>query len=131
MNSSMTRRRPNDLRKHSPGGPAQALLRLAGCALAVVIASADARAQDKSGASSGMTVTVERARQECFADTVRVAGTLVPQQESLVRPDMEGMRITQVLVEDGTVVTQGQALARLARPEGQPGQGPSTSSVQA
>src|SRR5262249_23476938 len=53
------------------------------------------------------------------------------QQESLVRPDTEGMRITQGLVEDGAVVTQGQALARLARPEGQPGQGPSTSSAQA
>jgi HlyD family secretion protein len=127
----MTSRRPNDLRKHASGGPVQALLRLAGCALAVVIASADARAQDKSGASSGMTVTVERARQECFADTVRVAGTLVPQQESLVRPDMEGMRITQVLVEDGTVVAQNQALARLARPEGQPGQGPATTTLQA
>lgn len=95
------------------------------------MASGIAKAEDKAGSSSAMAVTVERAHQECFADTVRVAGTLVPREESLARPDMDGLRITQVSVEDGDAVKQGQVLARLARPEGQPGQGPATATVQA
>ncbi|HML14287.1 MAG TPA: efflux RND transporter periplasmic adaptor subunit [Xanthobacteraceae bacterium] len=78
-----------------------------------------------------MAVTVERAHRDCFADTVRVAGTLVAREESFARPDTDGQRITQVLVEDGDVVTEGQVLARLARPEGQPGQGPAASEVHA
>ncbi len=95
------------------------------------MASGVAKAEEKAGPSSAMAVTVERAHQECFADTVRVAGTLVPREESFARPDMDGLRITQVLIEDGDAVKQGQVLARLARPEGQPGQGPATATVQA
>lgn len=107
------------------------LRRLAGCALVLVMVPGGAKAEDKPGSSSGMAVTVERAHQECFAETVRVAGTLVPREESFARPDMDGLRITQVMVEDGDVVKQGQVLARLARPEGQPGQGPANATVQA
>jgi HlyD family secretion protein len=120
----------------------RARLRLAAFALAVAMAPGAAPAQDQRG----MAVTVERAHRECIPDTVRVAGTLVAREESFARPDSDGQRITQVLVEDGDVVKEGQVLARLARPEGQPGQGqpgqgqpgqaqpaqgPATSSVQA
>ena len=48
----------------------------------------------------------ERAHRECFADNVRVAGTLVAREESFARPDADGQRITQVLVEDGDVVLE-------------------------
>jgi HlyD family secretion protein len=123
----MTSRALNEPRHRAPGEPThafRALLRLAGFALAVLTASVSAQAEDQRGSSSGMAVTVERAHRECFADTVRIAGTLVPREESFARPDTDGQRITQVLVEDGDVVTEGQVLARLARPEGQPGQAP-------
>ncbi|HXW27272.1 MAG TPA: efflux RND transporter periplasmic adaptor subunit [Xanthobacteraceae bacterium] len=115
----------------SPAGTAW-VPRLVGLGLVVLASLCPARAQDQRGRDPvGMAVTVEKAHRECFADTVRVAGTLVPREESLARPDVDGQRITQVLVEDGAVVTEGQALARLARPEGQPGQGPSATTVQA
>jgi len=99
--------------------PARTRLLLAVFALAVAAVSGSAVAQDQRG----MAVTVERAHRECFADTVRAAGTLVAREESFARPDADGQRITQVLVEDGDVVTEGQVLARLSKPEGQPGQG--------
>ena len=121
----MTDRARNEYRQSASGEPARrrrALFYVTGFALAVVMVAGSAGAQDRRGAASGMAVTVERAHRECFADTVRVAGTLVAREESFARPDMDGQRITQVLVEDGDVVTEGQILARLARPEGQPGQ---------
>jgi len=65
----------------------------------------------------GMTVTVTKAKRTCFTDTFRITGTLVPQEEILVRPDTEGSQISQVLVEDGASVTKGQILARLAPPD--------------
>jgi multidrug efflux pump subunit AcrA (membrane-fusion protein) len=133
----MTKHAPKEPRDRVRGviafGPRSALLRFAGIGLAVLASLEVAAAEDRRGSdsSTGMAVTVERAHRECFADTVRVAGTLVPREESVARPDTDGLRITQVLVDDGDVVTEGQVLARLARPEGQPGQGPSTATVQA
>jgi HlyD family secretion protein len=122
----MTGRAPNEQRQFVRNARARgrrALWCVAGLALAIVTMPGSSGAQDRRGAASGMAVTVERAHRECFADTVRVAGALVAREESFARPDMDGQRITQILVEDGDVVTEGQVLARLARPEGQPGQG--------
>src|SRR5215204_5050312 len=44
-----------------------------------------------------------------------VTGTLVPREEILVAPEVEGYRIADVLVEEGSVLKQGQVLARLSR----------------
>src|ERR1051326_3361859 len=121
----MTGRAPNQQRQSASRERAprrRALMCATGLALAVVTVPGSSGAQDRRESASGMAVTVERAHRECFADTVRVAGTLVAREESFARPDVDGQRITQVLVEDGDVVTEGQVLARLARPEGQPGQ---------
>ena len=112
----MTGRAPNQQKR-------SVLMGMTGLVLAVVAVPGSSGAQDRRESATGMAVTVERAHRECFADTVRVAGTLVAREESFARPDQDGQRITQVLVEDGDVVTEGQALAHLARPEGQPGQG--------
>jgi multidrug efflux pump subunit AcrA (membrane-fusion protein) len=66
----------------------------------------------------GMAISVLRAKSACFSDTVRLIGTMVAREEIQVRPESEGMRIAQLLVEDGDNVTAGQVLARLSRPEG-------------
>lgn len=65
-----------------------------------------------------MAVSVVRAKRACFSDTVRVAGTVVAREESQVRPDIEGVRVSQILVENGDAVNAGQVLARLAKIEG-------------
>ena len=91
------------------------------CLIAVAIAATltpCARAADPAPGHSGMAVTVVRASRSCFPDTVRVTGTLVPREEAQVMPDSDGLRITQVLVEEGEMVTAGKVLARLARVEG-------------
>jgi hypothetical protein len=68
-------------------------------------------------------VTVARTRNVCFSDILQVTGVLGPRSEVLVRPDREGLQITQVQVEPGDTVVAGQILARLAPPDGQTGAG--------
>jgi HlyD family secretion protein len=60
-------------------------------------------------------VTVVRAAERELVERAIVSGTLVPREEVLVAPEVEGLRITDVLVEEGDVVKQGQILARLSR----------------
>jgi HlyD family secretion protein len=66
-------------------------------------------------------VTVAQVNRVCFANTIQVTGVLVPRKEILVRPDNEGLQISQVLVQPGDTVKSGQVVARLNPPEGQPG----------
>jgi HlyD family secretion protein len=75
----------------------------------------------ESDVSADMAVTVAQAKSMCFSDTLQVTGVLVPRNEVLVRPDREGLQISQVLVDPGDNVSSGQVLARLAPPEGQQG----------
>jgi HlyD family secretion protein len=60
-------------------------------------------------------VTVVRAAERELVERAIVTGTLVPREEILVAPEVEGFRIAEVLVEEGDVVRQGQVLARLSR----------------
>jgi multidrug efflux pump subunit AcrA (membrane-fusion protein) len=72
-----------------------------------------AAGESDSNAYAGAAVTAVKAKKRCFSDTIEVTGLLVPREEVLVRPDREGLQISQVLVEAGDTVTSGQALARL------------------
>ena len=74
----------------------------------------------EAGAYHGAAVTVVRAKRSCFADTISVSGMLVPREEVSVRPEREGLQISQVLVDAGETVTAGQVLARLVPPDTQP-----------
>src|SRR5215207_1159575 len=66
-------------------------------------------------ASLAPTVTVTRAAEREVVERAIVTGTLIPRQEVLVAPEIEGLRVTEVLVEEGDSVAQGQVLARLSR----------------
>lgn len=57
---------------------------------------------------------VEAVRRE-IVETVVVTGTLVPRDEILVSPEIDGYRVTELLVEEGARVERGQVLARLSR----------------
>jgi RND family efflux transporter MFP subunit len=57
----------------------------------------------------------------CFADTIQVTGVVVAKDEVLVRPDKEGLKVSQILVEPGDTVTSGQILARLTQDGSQSG----------
>lgn len=85
----------------------------------LAFAAAPATAQPaKAEAARGnpppaVSVVVSAARE--LVDTVLVNGTLVPREEILVLAENDGVRIAEVLAEEGDTVAQGQVLARLAR----------------
>jgi len=77
-----------------------------------------ATAADEAEAPKGAAVTVIRATRTCFDDVVEVFGSLQPHEEVTVRPDREGLKFTQVMVEAGDTVTAGQAMARIGPADG-------------
>ncbi|GJE00254.1 efflux RND transporter periplasmic adaptor subunit [Methylobacterium isbiliense] len=60
-------------------------------------------------------VTVAVAAEREIVERTVVTGTLVPRDEILVSPEIDGYRITELLVEEGDRVAQGDVLARLSR----------------
>jgi len=58
-------------------------------------------------------VTVARVAPADFVETVLATGSLVAREEILVGPEVEGLRITEVLADEGMRVRKGDVLARL------------------
>lgn len=58
-------------------------------------------------------ITVATVTAAPFRQTVQVTGTLIPREEILIAPEIEGYRLVDVLVEEGARVQKGQVLARL------------------
>jgi HlyD family secretion protein len=82
----------------------------------LILSAAPLLAQEKPAAPSlAPAVTVVRAAEREVVERAVVTGTLVPRDEVLVAPEIEGLRITEILVEEGAVVRQGDVLARLSR----------------
>jgi len=81
-------------------------------ALALPVSAKPAQAP---ASQSTPAVTVVRAAERELVERATVTGTLVPREEILVAPEVEGYRIAEVLVEEGDTVKQGQVLARLTR----------------
>jgi HlyD family secretion protein len=63
--------------------------------------------------SSGPTVSVTTARVMPFTETILVTGSLIAREEVLVAPQIDGLRVAEVLAEEGETVEAGQVLARL------------------
>lgn len=90
----------------------------AACALALVLLASPARAVEPASvpepAAIAPAVTVVHAERREIVENAVVTGTLVPRDEILVAPEVEGLRITELLVEEGDRVAKGQVLARLS-----------------
>ena len=80
------------------------------CGLAM-LAAAPARAVETAAvpdaAAIAPAVTVVPAESREIVERAVVTGTLVPRDEILVSPEVEGLRITDLLVEEGDRVTKG------------------------
>jgi HlyD family secretion protein len=87
--------------------------RLHSLAAAMVFLPLTALAAQPQGAPAP-AVSVTRTAEREITERAVVTGTLIPREEVLVAPELEGLRITEVLVEEGDIVTKGQVLARLA-----------------
>ena len=83
-----------------------------------LVATPGSAADEPNAALKGATVTVLKATKACFSDVVEVSGILIPRDEIAVRPERPGLKVAEILVEPGESVTAGQAMGRLALPEG-------------
>jgi len=59
-------------------------------------------------------VTVTEAKKISFVDNVLVTGSLVPREEVLVGPEIDGYRLMELFAEEGDHVQKGQILAKLS-----------------
>ena len=83
----------------------------------VLVSAQPVRAADDD-APKGPAVTVLKAAKSCFSDIVEATGSIIAREETSVRPERPGLKVTEVLAEAGDTTTAGQVLARLALPEG-------------
>lgn len=58
-------------------------------------------------------ITVSKVTVEDFVETAAVSGSLVPREEILVSPEVDGLRVLELLADEGDKVKKGQVLARL------------------
>ncbi len=58
-------------------------------------------------------VSVAPVKAMDFVEQVVITGSLVAREEILVGPEVEGLRVVEVLADEGDKVTKGQILARL------------------
>jgi HlyD family secretion protein len=75
-------------------------------------------AADDPDAPRGAAVTVLKAAKACFNDIVEVSGTIIAREETMVRPERQGLKVSEILADAGDTVIAGQTLARLTLPEG-------------
>ncbi|MCU0954876.1 MAG: efflux RND transporter periplasmic adaptor subunit [Hyphomicrobium sp.] len=68
---------------------------------------------EKAIAVAPPSVTVSRAAPADFVETVLVTGSLIPREEVLVAPEVEGLRILELRVDQGDRVKKGDILAVL------------------
>jgi HlyD family secretion protein len=70
-------------------------------------------ARQPAGELPALAVTVARVAPAAFTETVLATGSLVAREEILVGPEVEGLRVTEVLADEGLRVRKGDVLARL------------------
>ncbi|MEQ1694314.1 MAG: efflux RND transporter periplasmic adaptor subunit [Hyphomicrobiaceae bacterium] len=59
-------------------------------------------------------VSVIKVTAADFVETVLITGSVVARDEILIAPEVEGLRVLELLADEGDAVTKGQVLARLS-----------------
>lgn len=77
------------------------------------VAADKAEAAKLAAAPRAPAISVVEARTADFVETVMVSGSLVPREETLVSPEIEGYRVLELFADEGSEVKKGQVLARL------------------
>lgn len=63
----------------------------------------------------GISISVVPAKLQEVIENLPVTGTLVAREEIMVGPEIDGYRVTEIMVDEGDKVEKGQPLARLSR----------------
>ena len=80
------------------------------------VRSSDApSADDNAAPTAAPAVSVVKVAPAEFAETVAVSGSLVPRDEILVSPEVEGFRVLDLKVDEGDRVKKGDVLATLVQ----------------
>ena len=96
----------------------QKLTALAAAGLFALASATPSLAAEEADAPKGAAVTVLTAKKSCFNNIVEVSGIFIARDETMVRPERQGLKVAEVLADAGETVTAGQTLARLTLPEG-------------
>ena len=84
-------------------------------ALAAQASAATTPATPATSAGKLPVVSIVAAGTREITETAIVSGTLVAREDVMVATEIEGLAITEILVEEGDIVAKGQVLARLQR----------------
>lgn len=87
-------------------------------ALAASLLATTATRADQSVEPRGAAVSVLKVSRACFNNNVEVSGTVIARDETSVRPERPGLKVSDVMADAGDTVNAGQVLARLTLPEG-------------
>lgn len=94
------------------------VLALALAALQAVPAAVQAAEAAPAAAANTLAipaVSLATVQKREMADRLLASGNLIARQEALVSAEIDGVRVTELLVDEGDVVKAGQVLARLSR----------------
>ena len=73
------------------------------------------RTQEDTATSVAPAVSVVKVVPTAFSETVAVSGSLVPRDEILVAPEVDGFRVLDLKVDEGDRVKKGDVLATLVQ----------------
>lgn len=101
---------------------AGAVVAAASLLLTMITATQSAHAQANAAEAALTTaetadnpaINVVPAEKAGFEETILVTGSLTPREEILVSPQIEGLRIEEILVDEDDTVATGQVLAKLS-----------------
>jgi len=68
----------------------------------------------QQGETAALTVAVAKPSERLWPETVPASGWLKPWHEAVIAAEIDGLRVTDVFVDVGSVVSKGQALIQLA-----------------
>lgn len=77
------------------------------------MAAQKAEAAKLAQAPRAPSISVVKVAMSDFTEVVMVSGSLVPREETLVSPEIEGYRVLELFADEGSEVKKGQVLARL------------------
>jgi len=76
-------------------------------------AAIQAERMEAAKPTAAPAITVSKVATNDFVETAVVSGSLIPREEILVSPEIEGLRVLQLLADEGDHVKKGDVLARL------------------